>query len=226
MSENKVAQEGEVLLIDKDLDWTSFDVVKKVRNIVRMKKVGHAGTLDPLATGLLIVCTGKMTKSIAKLQEFSKEYEGTILLGKTTPSFDLETDFDSDVDVSHLKEEQIKEATKQFLGLIKQRPPVYSAIKVGGRRLYEAARAGETIEVKTRNVEVSTFEITDVDLPEISFKVKCSKGTYIRSLAHDLGSVLGVGGVLVALRRTKIGDYNVDNAQTIKEFQEERRSIS
>lgn len=210
---------GRVLLIDKPLHWTSFDVVKKIRNIIKVKKVGHAGTLDPLATGLLIVCTGNKTKQIKQFMELEKEYTGTMVLGKTTPSVDLETEFDSEHDWHHITEQKCRNTTSQFLGEIEQKPPVYSAIKVDGIRAYEKARQGKKLTMKNRLVKVTEFQLTSVLLPEIVFRIKCSKGTYIRSLVRDFGEKLGVGAYLANLRRTKIGDYNVENALTIDQVQ-------
>lgn len=205
-------EEGEILLIDKPLRWTSFDIVKKVRNTIRLKKVGHAGTLDPLATGLLIVCTGKKTKQIDAVQAEEKEYTGTFTLGATTPSYDLETEPENQKDISGLTAEQIHAATAAFVGDIAQLPPMYSAVSVGGERLYQKARRGEEIERTPRPVMIMTFEITDIALPVVSFRVVCSKGTYIRSLAHDFGQALGVGAYLSALRRTRSGNFRVEDA--------------
>ncbi len=211
-------QEGHVFLIDKPLDWTSFDVVNKIRWNIRKAynlkkiKVGHAGTLDPKATGLLLVCTGKMTKSIDQLQAQEKTYTGTIKLGATTPTYDLESDEDQTFPTNHLTEELINEATQQFVGEIEQFPPMHSAIKVDGKRLYELAREGQEIERKARKITIEEFKITKIDLPFVDFEVKCSKGTYIRSLAFDFGKALNSGGYLTALRRTKIGEFDVINA--------------
>lgn len=213
--------EGSVILVDKPLEWTSFDVVNKLRYALKIKKIGHAGTLDPLATGLLILCTGKMTKQIESYQAQEKEYTGTMVVGKTTPSFDLETAVDSETDISHLQNEVIQSLTKQFSGVIDQTPPIYSAIKVKGKRAYESARKGEDIKLKSREVEISLFEITAINLPEISFKVVCSKGTYIRSLVRDFGVALGVGAYLSELRRTRIGSYTIEEAKTIEELTSE-----
>jgi tRNA pseudouridine55 synthase len=215
---------GQVLLIDKPLHVTSFDVVNKLRwgikNAFNIKKikVGHAGTLDPLATGLLIICTGKMTKQIDTFQGQVKEYTGTFVLGSTTPSYDLETDIDKTYSTDHITESLIKEATKQFIGDIEQLPPVFSAIKKDGKRLYEFARAGEAVEIKSRMVNISEFEITSINENTIEFRVVCSKGTYIRSLVHDFGKVLGSGAHLSVLRRTKIGDFDVKNTVSPIEF--------
>ena len=215
---------GQVLLIDKPLNWTSFQAVNKLRWHIRKTfnikkiKVGNAGTLDPLATGLLVICTGKMTKQINEFQAQVKEYTGTITLGSTTPSFDLETDIDKTYPTEHITEELIKKTTKQFIGAIDQYPPVFSAIKKDGKRLYEFARAGEKVEIRPRTINISEFEITNINGLEIGFRVVCSKGTYIRSLANDFGKALQSGGHLTALRRTKIGDFHVDNALSIESF--------
>lgn len=209
---------GQVLLINKPLRWTSFDVVKKLRYILKIKKIGHAGTLDPLATGLLIVCTGKMTKKINDFMGMEKEYTGSLVIGQTTPSYDLETEVSSAVDISHISTNQIYETTKLFIGSIQQMPPMHSAIKVNGKRAYELARKGEEVELKKREVEIKEFEITSIQLPRIDFRVVCSKGTYIRSLAHDFGAALGVGAHLTALCRTRIGDFSLINAESIEEI--------
>ena len=215
---------GQVLLIDKPLTWTSFQVVNKLRWEIRQRfnikkiKVGHAGTLDPLATGLLIICTGKQTKQINTYQGQVKEYTGTFTLGGTTPSYDLETEIDNTFPTAHITEELLHETTKQFIGEIQQKPPIFSAIKKDGKRLYELARKGETIEIKERTVTVSSFEITKIKLPEVEFRIICSKGTYIRSIAFDYGKALNSGGYLSALRRTKIGNFSVDDAFSVEEF--------
>ena len=215
---------GKVLLIDKPLEWTSFQVVNKIRWEIKQKfhlkkiKVGHAGTLDPLATGLLILCTGKFTKKIEEFQAQEKEYTGTFTIGASTPSYDLETKVDKTYPIEHINADLIQKTTQQFIGDIEQKPPIFSAIKKEGRRLYELARAGETIEIKSRKVTISQFEITNIDMPNIEFRVVCSKGTYIRSLAYDFGLALGSGAHLSALRRTKIGNFNVKNAQSIDNF--------
>lgn len=215
---------GQVLLIDKPLNWTSFQVVNKLRWEIRQAfnikkiKVGHAGTLDPLATGLLVICTGKMTKQIDAFQGQIKEYTGTITLGSTTPSFDLETEINETFPIEHISEALIKETTKNFIGDIQQFPPIFSALKKDGKRLYEFARAGEDVEIKPRNVTISEFEILNFNGSNIDFRVVCSKGTYIRSLANDFGKALQSGGHLSALRRTKIGDFNVSNAASIESF--------
>ncbi len=210
--------EGEVLLIDKPLEWTSFDVVRKIRNKIRIKKVGHAGTLDPLATGLLVVCTGKKTKTIESIQATEKEYTGTITLGKTTESYDLEKEFNGEFPIDHITNDSIEEATKQFLGDIEQIPPIHSAIKVDGQRVYKKARKGELVELKPRPVTIYEFEITKVEMPDVFFRIRCSKGTYIRSIAHDFGQTLNSGAHLSSLRRTKVGDFNVDKALTVDDF--------
>ncbi len=218
-------KEGQVILIDKPLEWTSFQAVNKVRWLIRKAfdikkiKVGHAGTLDPLATGLLIICSGKFTKRIDTFQAQEKEYTGTFTLGATTPSYDLETEIDQTFDIKKITSEEINEAPKQFLGEIKQQPPVFSALKKEGKRLYEYARAGEEVEIPFRTITISEFEITKIDLPNIDFRVVCSKGTYIRSLANDFGKALNNGAHLSALRRTKIGDYSVKNAIGIEAFE-------
>ena len=218
-------KDGQVLLIDKPLNWTSFQVVNKVRWLIKQRfglkkiKVGHAGTLDPLATGLLILCTGKFTKKIETFQAQEKEYTGTFTLGATTPSYDLETEIDQTFEISEITSEEIKNTTEQFTGEIQQQPPVFSALKKEGKRLYEYARAGEKVDIPTRTVHISAFEITRIELPEVDFRVACSKGTYIRSLAHDFGKALNNGAHLSALRRTKIGDFSVENATTIEAFE-------
>ena len=208
--------EGRVILIDKPLQWTSFDVVKKIKYKLNLKKVGHAGTLDPLATGLLILCSGKKTKQIEQIQIQEKEYEGIITLGQTTPSFDLETALSPSVSVDHLTDQQIIDATDQFTGHIEQVPPVFSALKIGGKRAYTKARAGQEVVMQPRPVEIKKFEILAINKPDVTFRVICSKGTYIRSLAHDFGQALGVGAHLSQLRRTRIGDYKITEAETIE----------
>ncbi|MBT29509.1 MAG: tRNA pseudouridine(55) synthase TruB [Thalassobius sp.] len=224
MTENKLYNQsfdfaaGEVLLIDKPYEWTSFDVVKKIRNAIKIKKVGHAGTLDPLATGLLIVCTGKNTKIINQIQDQEKVYTGKMVLGKTTPSFDLETEIEDVADIADLTEEQIHNACKNFIGEIDQVPPLFSAVKVQGKRAYTHARNNEKVELKSRKIHIYSFEIKEINLPEISFYVKCSKGTYIRSLARDFGELLGKGAYLSELRRTHIGDYKVEDAYQLDDF--------
>jgi tRNA pseudouridine55 synthase len=219
--------EGEMLLINKPLTWTSFDVVGKIRNTLKplKLKVGHAGTLDPLATGLLIICTGKLTKKIDEFQAQEKEYTGTFTLGATTPSYDLETEVDEKFSVDHITEEAIHAATVQFCGPIAQFPPPHSAIKMGGERIYFKARRGETVELKARYVEISAFEITRIALPEVDFRVVCSKGTYIRSLAHDFGKALSSGAYLSALRRTRSGNYSVENAFEVADLVNHIRTL-
>jgi len=218
--------EGKLLLLDKPLGWTSFDLVNKVRGIIerhhKLKrlsiKVGHAGTLDPLATGLMLVCTGRMTKKIDTYQGMPKEYTGTFTLGATTPSFDLEKEVDKTFPVSHITEEEIQNAAKNFIGVHDQEPPIFSAKKVDGERAYELARRGEQVKMKTSSIEITEFEITGIRLPEVDFRVTCTKGTYIRSLARDFGTALKSGAYLSSLRRTKIGDYAIGDALSIEEF--------
>jgi len=217
--------EGQLLLIDKPLTWTSFQAVNALKWAIRRKfelkkiKIGHAGTLDPLATGLLLICTGKFTKRINELQGQLKEYTGDITLGATTPSYDLESEIDQEYPITHITDALIHETTNQFTGQIEQVPPIFSALKKNGKRLYEYAREGEKVEIKSRSIEIFEFEITNIQLPTISFRVVCSKGTYIRSLAHDFGKALQSGGHLSALRRTKIGDYNVHTAISPIDFE-------
>ena len=226
MKDKEYFLDGQVLLIDKPLEWTSFDAVNKIKWAIKRRfdlkkiKVGHAGTLDPLATGLLIICTGKATKSIQDIQSMPKEYEGTFTLGATTPSYDLETDVDQVFDLEGIDESAIIKAATSFTGIIEQTPPVFSAVRKDGKRLYEYARSGKEVEIKSRKVEIHEFEILSIDLPKVEFRVLCSKGTYIRSLAHDMGSELGCGAYLSALRRTKIGSYNVNNALHPNKFGE------
>lgn len=204
--------EGKVILIDKPLHWTSFDAVKKLRGILQIKKIGHAGTLDPLATGLLIVCTGKFTKKINEYMAAEKEYTGSITLGAITPTYDLESLPEQQRDYSFVTEALLTETTKQFIGAIDQVPPIYSAIKKEGTALYELARRGVDVELKTRPINIASFELTEIALPVVHFKVVCSTGTYIRSLAHDFGAVLGCGAYLSSLRRTRIGEFSVTDA--------------
>ena len=218
--------DGKVILIDKDLEWSSFQVVNKIRYLIRNHyklkkiKVGHAGTLDPLASGLLVLCTGKMTKKIADYQGQKKEYTGTITLGATTPSYDLETEVDQHFPIDHITEDLLENVAQKFVGEIEQYPPVFSALKKDGKRLYEYARAGEEVTIKARKIEISSFSITRIHLPEVDFTVRCSKGTYIRSLAHDFGKALGSGAHLSRLRRTAIGNLRVENAQSVADFEE------
>ena len=217
-------KDGQVLIFDKPLEWTSFQLVNKVRWLIRKNlnikkiKVGHAGTLDPLATGLMIICTGKFTKRLHEFVGQEKEYTGTIVLGGTTPSYDLETEIDQTFSTEHITDEDIYAFAKAYQGNIMQRPPVFSALKKEGKRLYEFARAGEEVDIPKREINISYFEITRIAMPEVDFKVRCSKGTYIRSLAFDFGEGLKSGAHLSALRRTKIGDYNVDDAQSLDGF--------
>lgn len=219
--------QGEVLLLNKPYNWTSFDVVGKLRNSFKplKLKVGHAGTLDPLATGLLIICTGKLTKQIGSFQAEEKEYTGTFTLGASTPSYDLETEVDATFDISQLTDEIILNNVKNFTGDLDQYPPAHSAIKVDGERLYLKARRGETVELKTRKVTISEFEITRIELPEVDFRVVCSKGTYIRSLAHDFGKSLNNGAYLSQLRRTKSGNFKIEDAYEIMELVNHIREI-
>jgi tRNA pseudouridine55 synthase len=214
----KTFEEGKVILIDKPLHWTSFDVVRKIRNSIKIKKVGHAGTLDPLATGLLIVCTGKFTKKINEYMAQEKEYTGSFTLGATTPTYDKESTPQDFKEYNHITTEDIISATKKFIGEIQQYPPIYSAIKKDGVALYELARRGEEVELKARTITITEFEITKVDLPIVEFRVLCGSGTYIRSLAHDMGQVLDCGAYLSELRRTKIGEYHVKDAVSMEGF--------
>lgn len=216
--ETQPTDNGRILLVNKPYEWTSFDAVNKIRYKLKTKKVGHAGTLDPLATGLLIICTGKMTKRIEEFMGQEKEYTGKFILGQTTPSHDLETEVSEKSDISHLTVQIIKEATLPFQGTIQQLPPQHSAIRIGGKRAYEFARKGKDIELKPREVQISTFEITAVELPTVSFRIVCSKGTYIRSIARDYGNALGVGAYLSELCRTRIGSFLLADAQTIDEI--------
>jgi tRNA pseudouridine55 synthase len=204
--------EGRVLLINKPYEWTSFDVVNKLRYKLGIKKIGHAGTLDPLATGLLIVCVGKMTKRIEEFMGMEKEYTGTFVVGLTTPSHDLETQPEDQQPIDHLSEDDFRDAVKPFIGTISQIPPIHSAIRVGGKRAYSFARKGQELELKPREVDVTEFEITGIELPKVHFRVVCSKGTYIRSLARDYGKALGCGAYLSALCRTRIGRFKLENA--------------
>jgi tRNA pseudouridine55 synthase len=212
---------GTVLCVDKPLLWTSFDIVKKLKRAIENQckikklKVGHAGTLDPLADGLLIVCTGKKTKEISLIQDMEKTYSGTFVLGATTPSYDLETAIDQTFDISGITNEEIVAAAKKLTGEYEQMPPLFSAKKIDGQRAYDIARAGKTAELRPKLVKVSSFEITNIDLPKIQFRVSCSKGTYIRSMAHDLGKLLNSGAHLAQLRRESIGSYNVNSALTM-----------
>lgn len=226
MEEQNPYQQGKILLIDKPLTWSSFQAVNKIKYALKRKynlpksfKIGHAGTLDPLATGLLIICTGKFTKRIPELQGMVKEYTGTFHIGATTPSYDLETEINQTFPTEHITESLIKETTQQFIGEIDQKPPVFSAIKKDGKRLYEHARKGEEVEIQSRKVTIHEFEITQIALPEVDFRVVCSKGTYIRSLAYDFGLALESGAFLSTLRRTKIGEFSVEDAVKVEEFE-------
>ncbi len=222
---------GSILLIDKPLDWTSFDVVNKVRYIIRKQlgfrkiKVGHAGTLDPKATGLLVICTGKMTKEIQHFTADAKTYTGTFHLGATRPSFDLETEIDAHFPIDHITDDLLREAAQNMTGKIQQTPPVFSAKKVDGQRAYKAARAGKEIELKPVEVEIFEFELTRIALPEVDFKIKCSKGTYIRSMAFDFGKALNSGAHLQALRRTESGQFKMEDGMSIEHFQSRIASI-
>lgn len=213
--------EGQVILVDKPVNWTSFDVVNKIRKLVKVKKVGHAGTLDPLATGLLIVCTGRKTKDISEYQAQRKKYIGVITLGKTSPSMDLATDVIESLLPNDLNEEKILSVRNKFLGKIDQVPPMFSAIKHNGKSLYKFARAGKIVQREPRQVEVFSFDINKIDLPDIHFEITCSKGTYIRVIANDFGAELGCGGVLSSLRRTEIGEFKIDDALDLQDFEKE-----
>lgn len=218
--QNNPFAEGKLLLINKPLHWTSFDVVKKIRARIKIKKVGHAGTLDPLATGLLIVCTGKFTKRINEYMAQEKEYTGTFTLGATTPTYDLESEPENHKDYHQISEDQIHAATLRFTGDIVQTPPAHSAIKQGGKPVYELARKGIAVKLEPRNLFVRTFIITNIELPVVHFKVVCSTGTYIRSLAHDFGQALGCGGYLSSLCRTRIGEFSLETAMSMDDFAE------
>jgi len=215
---------GKLILIDKEKEWSSFDVVNKIRSAIKKKfsikkiKVGHAGTLDPLATGLLVLCTGKMTKKIDNLSILRKRYLGTITLGATTPSYDCETAINNTYPTSHITEKLIKSNINNFIGVISQKPPIYSAIKKDGKRLYMYARAGEKVEINSRKIEIFDFKIIKIDMPNIDFEISCSKGTYIRSIANDFGENLNSGAYLSNLKRTEIGDFKITNASKVNEF--------
>ncbi|MBE7169710.1 MAG: tRNA pseudouridine(55) synthase TruB [Williamsia sp.] len=213
-------EEGRVLLVNKPLRWTSFDVIRKIRGLIKIKKVGHAGTLDPLASGLLIVCTGKFTKRINEYMAKEKEYTGSFTLGATTPTFDLESRPENFIDFTQLQPEQIREATQAFTGEILQMPPIHSAIKQGGKRVYELARKGIDVQMEPRKVIIQKFGITNIQLPVVEFRVVCSTGTYIRSLANDFGASLGCGGYLSSLCRTRIGEFTLDEAHTMEEWED------
>lgn len=222
------AIEDKFYLINKPKFWTSFDVVKKVKNLGQFKKIGHAGTLDPLATGLLILCVGKYTKKIDHFQDLPKTYEGSFILGKTTPSIDLETDVDHEYPINHINDENILECASSFIGFSRQLPPIYSAIKLNGERLYKHARAGlkdADLQIKWRDINVYEFVITDISIPEIKFKIVCSKGTYIRSIVRDFGENLNSGAYLNSLVRTQIGEYSIENSMSIENFQVSKYEI-
>lgn len=223
ISSNPAPDPGEVLLINKPLTWTSFDVANKLKRACKFKKIGHAGTLDPLATGLLILCTGKKTKQIDTYQAQEKEYTGTFVLGKTTPSVDLETEFDEEFPVEHIDSDLLEATRKQFLGTIDQIPPIYSAVRVDGERLYKKARRGEIAEIKTRQVRIELFELDSSAFPAIRFRIICSKGTYIRSIVRDFGKLAGSGAYLSELCRTRIGEFLLADAWNLEEFILQRR---
>jgi len=216
---------GDIILIYKPLNWTSFQVVKKIKSILYQKlaikkiKIGHSGTLDPLADGLLVICTGKMTKLISEIQNYKKSYEATITLGATTPSFDLETPFNKMYSFDHVNEKLINETKKKFIGEIYQKPPIFSALKIKGKRLYEYARINKHVEIKSRKVNIYNFETIKIELPKIDFKIKCSKGTYIRSIANDFGERIGSGAHLSKLKRTGIGKFKLTESIKISEFE-------
>ncbi len=220
-----IFEEGQVLLVDKPIEWTSFDVVRKIRNLIRIKKVGHAGTLDPLATGLLIVCTGKFTKRINEFMAQEKEYTGSLTLGATTPTYDLESVPVNFKDINLITEEKILNTTKQFTGEIMQIPPAHSAIKIDGKRVYELARQGKEVKIEPRKITIKEFEITKIEMPDVFFRVVCTTGTYIRSLANDFGEALGCGAYLSSLCRTRIGDSKLDDAKTMTEWEDEIKNI-
>lgn len=225
---NKVVnifEQGQVLLVDKPIEWTSFDVVRKIRNLIRIKKVGHAGTLDPLATGLLILCTGRFTKKINEYMAQEKEYTGDLTLGATTPTYDLESKPENFTDISFITRDKILDTTKQFVGEIMQVPPAHSAIKIEGKRVYELARQGKDVKIEPRKIIIKEFEITNIQMPVVSFRVVCSTGTYIRSLANDFGAALGCGAYLSSLCRTRIGDSKLDDAKSMQEWEEEINRI-
>ena len=212
-------EQGQVLLIDKPLRWTSFDVIQKLRKIIGIRKIGHAGTLDPLATGLLIICTGKFTRSINEYMAQEKEYTGTFTLGATTPTYDLESEPENFKPVETITDEVINSATKNFMGEILQIPPIHSAIKIGGTRVYELARQGKEVKLEPRKITIKEFKITKIEMPIVYFKVVCTTGTYIRSLAFDFGEVLGCGAYLSSLCRTRIGEFTVEDATNLEAFE-------
>ncbi|MCF0050700.1 tRNA pseudouridine(55) synthase TruB [Dyadobacter sp. LJ53] len=222
-NENNIPDEGEVILIDKPLTWTSFDVANKLKRACKFKKIGHAGTLDPLATGLLILCTGKKTKQIDTYQAQEKEYTGTLVLGKTTPSIDLETEFDAEYPTDHITAEIMESARRALTGSITQIPPIYSALRVDGERLYKKARRGEEVEIKKRHVEISLFEFDATHFPSVDFRIICSKGTYIRSMVRDFGQLAGSGAYLSALCRTRIGAFELKDAWNLTDFIQQKR---
>jgi tRNA pseudouridine55 synthase len=215
-----IFEEGQVLLINKPLEWTSFDVVRKIRSLIRIKKVGHAGTLDPLATGLLILCTGKFTKRINEYMAQEKEYTGSFTLGATTPTYDLESEPENFKDYSPVTPQQLQAIAQQFTGELLQVPPMHSAIKKDGVRVYELARKGQTIELEPRRITIKEFEFTSMELPVLHFRVVCSTGTYIRSLANDVGQAAGCGAYLSSLCRTRIGDFTLDKSMTIEQAEQ------
>lgn len=219
-----IFEEGQVLLIDKPLQWTSFDVIRRIRHLIKVKKVGHAGTLDPLATGLLIICTGKFTKKINEYMAREKEYTGTFTLGATTPTYDLESKPENFTSLENISEGKIRDTTKEFLGEIMQVPPAHSAIKVEGKRVYELARKGKEIKLEPRKVFIKEFHITAIELPVVHFRVVCSTGTYIRSLANDFGEALTCGAYLSSLRRTRIGEFNIEQAFNMDGFENSLKS--
>jgi tRNA pseudouridine55 synthase len=220
-----IFEEGQVLLINKPIEWTSFDVVRRIRGMIRVKKVGHAGTLDPLATGLLIICTGKFTKKINEYMAQEKEYTGKFILGATSPTYDLESEPGDFKPIDSISDALIHETTRQFTGEIMQVPPAHSAIKVGGKRVYELARRGKEVKLEPRKITISAFEITSIALPVVEFRVVCSTGTYIRSLANDFGVALGCGAYLGGLCRTRIGEYRVEDAMSPEAFQEKAKQL-
>ncbi|MCF2490700.1 tRNA pseudouridine(55) synthase TruB [Dyadobacter sp. CY347] len=222
-NDNNIPDEGEVILIDKPLTWTSFDVANKLKRACKFKKIGHAGTLDPLATGLLILCTGKKTKQIDTYQAQEKEYTGTLVLGKTTPSIDLETEFDAEFPTDHITAEIMETARLALTGNIAQTPPIYSALRVDGERLYKKARRGEEVEIKKRNVEISLFEIDTTHFPSVDFRIICSKGTYIRSMVRDFGQMVGSGAYMSVLCRTRIGAFELKDAWNLTDFIHQKR---
>src|SRR5215204_4214913 len=220
-----IFEEGKAMLVDKPIEWTSFDVVRKIRNLIRIKKVGHAGTLDPLATGLLIVCTGKFTKRINEFMAQEKEYTGSFTLGATTPTYDLESEPVNFKDINLITKEEIVNTTKQFTGEIMQVPPAHSAIKIDGKRVYVLARQGKEVKIEPRKIVIKEFEITNIEMPVVSFRVVCGTGTYIRSLANDFGAAIGCGAYLSSLCRTRIGDSKLEDAKSMKEWEEEINEI-